>query len=51
MDSLKFAFDTLIVGALALPWLWLFMRIFFQRGITDQDIKFPLISALSDPTR
>ena len=50
MDSLKFAFDTLIIGALALPWLWLFMRIFFQRS-NGQDVKFPIISALSDSTR
>ena len=51
MDSLKFAFDTLVVGALALPWLWLFMRIFFQRGSSGKDIKLPLIGALPDTTR
>jgi hypothetical protein len=51
MDALKFAFDTLVVGALALPWLWLFMRIFFQRGTREQDLTFPLMSALSDTTR
>ena len=50
MDSLKFAFDTLIIGALALPWLWPFMRIFFQRS-NGQDVKFPIISALSDSTK
>lgn len=52
MDWLKFAFDTLIVGTLALPWLWLFMRIFFQRGDGRQDdLKFPLMSAVSDSTK
>ncbi len=51
MDALKFAFDTLVVGALALPWLWLFMRIFFQRGSGEQALKFPLIDALSESTR
>jgi hypothetical protein len=51
MDALKLAFDTLGVGALALPWLWLFMRIFFQRGTSEQDLTFPLMSALSDTTR
>lgn len=50
MDSLKFAFDTLIIGALALPWLWLFMRIFFQRGHNEQNLRFPIISALSEST-
>src|ERR1700688_2223025 len=51
MDSLKFAFDTMVVGALALPWLWLFMRIFFQAGSREQDLKLPIISALSEATR
>ena len=51
MDALKFAFDTLVVGALALPWLWLFMRIFSQRGNGEQALKFPLIDALSESTR
>jgi hypothetical protein len=51
MDSLKFAFDTVIIGALALPWLWLFMRIFFQRSSNGEDPKFPMLSALSDSTR
>jgi hypothetical protein len=51
MEWLKFAFDTMIIGALALPWLWLFMRIFFQRGTSKQDhLKFPLISGVSDST-
>src|SRR4051794_12424520 len=52
MEWLKFAFDTLIIGALALPWLWLFMRMFSQRGTSKQDdLKFPLLSALSEQTR
>jgi hypothetical protein len=51
MDSLKFAFDTLIIGALALPWLWLFMRIFFQRTDNQKDIKFPVIDAFPDATK
>ena len=52
MEALKFAFDTLIIGALALPWLWLFMRIFFQRGATKHDkITFPLIDLLSPSTQ
>lgn len=51
MDSLKFAFDTLIIGALALPWLWLFMRIFFQPNTDGKDLKFPLLDALSESTK
>jgi hypothetical protein len=52
MEALKFAFDTLVVGALGLPWLWLFMRIFFQRRTSEQDnIKFPILSALSESVR
>src|ERR1035438_2020906 len=52
MEWLKFAFDTLIIGALALPWLWLFMRMFFQRATSKQDdLKFPLLSLLSEQTR
>ena len=52
MEALKFAFDTLIVGALSLPWLWLFTRIFLQRPTSEQDdIKFPIISALSESVR
>jgi len=52
MEWLKLAFDTLVVGALAMPWLWLFVRIFFQRGTgTKDDIEFPLIDALSEETR
>ena len=51
MDSLKFAFDTLIIGALALPWLWLFMRIFFQANKDGKDLKFPLLDALSESTK
>ena len=51
MDSLKFAFDTLIIGALALPWLGLFMRIFFQLGKGEHGVKFPVIGALPEPTR
>ena len=51
MDWLKFAFDTLIIGALALPWLWLFMRIFFQRTSKQDKLTFPVISAMSQPVR
>jgi len=52
MEALKFAFDTLIIGALALPWLWLFMRLFFQRGTDKHDkIAFPLIDLLSPSTQ
>ena len=51
MEWLKFAFDTLIIGALALPWLWLFMRIFFQRTSKQDNLTFPVISALSPPSQ
>lgn len=44
-------FDTLVIGALALPWLWLFMRIFFQRASKQDNLTFPLISALPEPVR
>ena len=52
MDALKLAFDTFIIGALALPWLALFMRLFFQtapRG--EHDHWLPLFHMLSPKTR
>jgi hypothetical protein len=52
MEWLKIAFDTLVIGALALPWLWLFMRIFFERDTGRQgNLTFPLFSALSESMR
>jgi hypothetical protein len=51
MDALKFAFDTLIVGALALPWLALFVHMFFEppaSGIHNN--QFVLIGALPEQT-
>ena len=52
MEWLKIAFVTLVIGALALPWLWLFMRIFFERSASRQDnFTFPIISALSKTTQ
>ena len=54
MEWLKIAFDTMVVGALALPWLWLFMRIFFQPlqpGNKEKEIQFPILNALSDATK
>jgi hypothetical protein len=52
MDSLKFAFDTLIVGALALPWLVLFVRMFFEQapaGTPDNQLAW--IGPLPEHTR
>jgi hypothetical protein len=51
VEWLKIAFDTLVIGALALPWLWLFMRIFFQRASKQDNLTFPLISAMPEPMR
>jgi len=51
MDSLKFAFDTLIIGALALPWLWIFIRMFFHAGSNEQRIRFPMLDTLDEDTR
>jgi hypothetical protein len=52
MDSLKFAFDTLIVGALALPWLALFMRMFFEPSpAPSPETRLAFLSALPDHTR
>jgi hypothetical protein len=34
MDALKLAFDTLIVGALALPWLAVLLRMYVAPEIT-----------------
>lgn len=52
MDSLKFAFDTLIVGALALPWLALFMRMFFQLAPAGEQVQlFPILNSLPEHTR
>jgi len=50
MDSLKFAFDTLIVGALALPWLALFVRMYFVQSATA-DSRLAIVSALPEHTR
>jgi len=52
MESLKFAFDTLIVGTLALPWLAILVRMFAPSLFTDEARKtFPLLTALPDHTR
>jgi hypothetical protein len=52
MESLKFAFDTLIVGTLALPWLAILIRMFAPGLFTDEAKKtFPLLMALPDHTR
>jgi hypothetical protein len=52
MESLKFAFDTLIVGTLALPWLAILVRMFAPGLFTDEASKnFPLLTALPEHTR
>jgi hypothetical protein len=52
MESLKFAFDTLIVGTLALPWLAILVRMFAPGLFTDEAKKnFPLLTALPENTR
>src|SRR6266571_9422680 len=49
MDALKLAFDTLIVGALALPWLVIVLRI-FTRGRPSGGLKdrFAFLSLAPD---
>jgi hypothetical protein len=52
MDSLKFAFDTLIVGTLALPWLAILVRMFAPGIFFDEAQKnFPFITALPEHTK
>jgi hypothetical protein len=52
MEFLKFAFDTLIVGVLALPWLAIFIRMFAPGIFLDEPGKtFPLLTALPEHTR
>ena len=46
MDALKFAFETLIVGALAVPWLLLFLCMFFERPPTGATTEIPFFSAM-----
>jgi len=50
MDALKLAFDTLIVGALALPWLAIVLRI-FTRGRPSGGLNLETAGALSSETR
>lgn len=42
MDVLKFAFEIMIVGALALPWLVVVIRIFFSDAASGKPIDFKL---------
>jgi hypothetical protein len=52
MEALKFAFDTLIIGALALPWLAVLVRMFFLPAIDGkEDGHWPLVSALPEHAR
>lgn len=52
MDALRLAFDTLIVGALALPWVAIIVRIFFP-GFTSSkpEETIRLLSVVPEHTR
>ena len=52
MDALKLAFDTLIVGALALPWLALLARMYFEPSAPGTSgYRLALLEALPEHTR
>ena len=52
MEALKFAFDTVIVGALALPWLALFVWMYFLPAESgDYENHMVLLGALPKGTR
>jgi hypothetical protein len=52
MDSIKFAFDPMIVGVLALPWLALLVRMFLKPDKNEAaDHHLPLVGALPEHTR
>jgi hypothetical protein len=48
MEALKLAFETVIVGVLALPWLALVLDLFFRPGDVDQGQVWSLWSFLKD---
>src|SRR5258708_39939932 len=50
MEALKFAFNTLVIGALALPWLAVLLRMYL---LPDEkpDGPLALVSALPERTR
>jgi hypothetical protein len=41
MDTLKFAFEILVVGALALPWLAVLMQMFFSSPASENPLDSP----------
>jgi len=51
MEAVKFAFDTLLVGALALPWLSLLVQMHFPPANHGADRYSALVSALPKQTR
>jgi hypothetical protein len=51
MEAVKFAFDTLLVGALALPWLSLLVQMHFPPANQEGDRYSALVSALPKQTR
>jgi succinate dehydrogenase hydrophobic anchor subunit len=51
MEAIKFAFDTLLVGALALPWLSVLMQMHFPPANQEDDRYSALVSALPKHTR
>ena len=51
MEALKFAFNTLIIGALALPWMALLMRMYFPPATDRKSGHGALVSALPDHAR
>ena len=51
MDTLKVAFDTLIVGALALPWLVVLLRMYVSPAVGTLDWPPAGLSVLPKETR
>jgi hypothetical protein len=52
MEALKFAFDTLVIGALALPWLLVLSRMYSPPGIDGKVGRhLALVSALPEHTK
>ena len=52
MEFFKLAFDTLVVGVLALPWLAVLVRMFAPGIFSDEPRKnFPVLTALPEHTR
>jgi hypothetical protein len=51
VEALKFAFDTVIIGALALPWLVVLLWLYLPDTDTKADRHWALVSALPEHTK